>query len=309
MIARDLSLPFTYLFVDGEQVPASDEKHYDVRNPYTRNIVGRAASANSNDCRQAVESCGKAFQSWQHSTLEQRRNILLKAADLIGTDRYTQKIAAAIREESAAPEHTLFLNTFLAMEFLRQAAIAVEQLKGEIFPSFMPGGQVIAQRRPKGVVYVIILCITCLMLNLCFIRFAIGPWNVPVSLSIRAIAIPIVCGNTVLLKSSEVTPRSQALVAELLYEVILVCQKLMARECSCILLKAGLPAGVCNYISMDKDDVPRLTREIIAHPLVKCMNVSTLSRHVSSEVHIQLVRSLPVATPSVGSWQQKRLNT
>ena len=51
------------------------------------------------------------------------------------------------------------------------------------------------------------------------VSYAISPWNVPLALTIRAVSVPIICGNTVVLKTSESSPRSQTLIAELLKEV------------------------------------------------------------------------------------------
>ena len=56
------------------------------------------------------------------------------------------------------------------------------------------------------------------------------------------------------MKPSETTPRTQAIVVELLEE-------------------AGLPAGVLNYLPMSREAAPRLTAEIIANPLVRNVNV------------------------------------
>ena len=86
--------------------------------------------------------------------------------------------------------------------------------------------------------------------------FSIAPWNAPVALTMRAVAVPLLCGNTVVLKSSEYSPRSQALVVELFQE-------------------AGVPAGVLNFISISRENAPALTAEIIAHPLVRNINVSS----------------------------------
>lgn len=47
----------------------------------------------------------------------------------------------------------------------------------------------------------------------------IAPWNSPLILTLRAMAIPVICGNTVVLKSSEVSPRTQYVIAELFHEV------------------------------------------------------------------------------------------
>jgi len=99
----------------------------------------------------------------------------------------------------------------------------------------VPGAQVISERRAMGVV------------------FCIAPWNAPITLTVRAIASPLIAGNTVVLKPSETTPRSQAIVVEILEE-------------------AGLPAGVLNFLPMSREAAPGLTAEIIANPLVRNVN-------------------------------------
>ena len=57
------------------------------------------------------------------------------------------------------------------------------QITGEIIPSDKPGVISLAMRQPAGVV------------------LGIAPWNAPVILGVRAIAVPLACGNTVVLKS------------------------------------------------------------------------------------------------------------
>jgi len=42
----------------------------------------------------------------------------------------------------------------------------------------------------------------------------IAPWNAPIILGVRAIAVPLACGNTVVLKASEVCPRTHDLIIE-----------------------------------------------------------------------------------------------
>ncbi|TCD71815.1 hypothetical protein EIP91_003158 [Steccherinum ochraceum] len=241
MIMKDTTAPFTPLLVDGEFRPSLSDKSFEVRNPYTNLVVGHAASASSEDCKDAIETAGKAFATWEHSPFEQRRSILLRAADLLETDRYKEKIINAVRDETATAEHMLQFNTNSPAAALRDAACLVGELKGESFPSQIPGGHVVTQRRAMGVI------------------FAVSPWNAPMLLSVRAVAVPIVCGNTVVFKCSEVTPRTQSIVAEVLFE-------------------AGLPRGVLNFLSMDKQDAPSLTSEIIAHPLIRKINFTGSDR-------------------------------
>ena len=44
--------------------------------------------------------------------------------------------------------------------------------------------------------------------------FSMAPWNGAGVLAARAIAYPIVCGNTVVFRASEISPRTHAIIAE-----------------------------------------------------------------------------------------------
>ncbi|KAI0919057.1 hypothetical protein AcW1_003468 [Taiwanofungus camphoratus] len=227
-----MSTPFAPLYIDGQERAASTHATFTVRNPYTKAVVTLAASASSQDCKDAVEAAVRAFGIWEHTPFSTRRKYFLKAADLLSTERFKEKVHTAIQDETAAGASVADFNLYLADEALHEAASLVTQLRGETFPSMVPGGQVIAQRRAQGVI------------------FSIAPWNAPIILTVRAMAIPIICGNTVVLKSSEVSPRVQGVIAELFHEV-------------------GLPKGVLNFIHTSKEDAPARTAELIAHPAVR----------------------------------------
>jgi acyl-CoA reductase-like NAD-dependent aldehyde dehydrogenase len=68
------------------------------------------------------------------------------------------------------------------------------QIAGEVIPSDKPNNFAMAIRQPVGVV------------------LGIAPWNAPVILGVRAIAMPLACGNTVVLKASEMCPGTHALI-------------------------------------------------------------------------------------------------
>ncbi|MGO7793387.1 aldehyde dehydrogenase family protein, partial [Rhizobium ruizarguesonis] len=68
---------------------------------------------------------------------------------------------------------------------------------------------------------------------------AIAPWNAPVILATRAIAMPLACGNTVVLKAYEQCPGTHRLIATVLNE-------------------AGLPAGVINVLTNEPEDAPEI---------------------------------------------------
>ncbi|PCH35810.1 aldehyde dehydrogenase, partial [Wolfiporia cocos MD-104 SS10] len=236
-----MSIPFVPLYINGQAKPASTDAAFDVHNPYSNEVVTRAASASRQDCQDAVAAAVQAFRSWEHSLLAERRDIFLKAADLLRTERYKTKVLAAMTEEICSVEFLANFNVEIATGMLRYVAGMITELKGETFPSVKRGGHVIAQRRAQGVV------------------LGIAPWNSPLVLSIRAMALPIICGNTVILKTSEVSPRVHYTVAELFEE-------------------AGLPHGVLNLVHMSREDAPARTAEIIAHPAVRSINFTGSDR-------------------------------
>lgn len=89
--------------------------------------------------------------------------------------------------------------------------------------------------------------------------FAIAPWNAPITLSLRAIATPLICGNTVILKSSEYSPLTQRTVVEAFME-------------------AGIPKGVLNFLMFSTQDAPARTEEIIAMRPVRRINFTGSDR-------------------------------
>ena len=69
-----------------------------------------------------------------------------------------------------------------------EAASLTTQVGGELIPSDVPGSLAMGVRQPAGVV------------------LGIAPWNAPVILATRALALPLACGNTVVLKGRSCAP-------------------------------------------------------------------------------------------------------
>jgi acyl-CoA reductase-like NAD-dependent aldehyde dehydrogenase len=86
-----------------------------------------------------------------------------------------------------------------------------------------------------------------------------APWNAPVILGVRAIATPLACGNTVVLKASEICPRTHALIGAAFHE-------------------AGFPEGVVNVITNAAADAPDVVGALIAHPAVRRVNFTGSTR-------------------------------
>lgn len=81
----------------------------------------------------------------------------------------------------------------------------------------------------------------------------IAPWNAAFILAIRAVATPILCGNTAVLKASELSPRTHHFIGEIFQE-------------------AGLPAGVLNIVHHSREKAAEVIEAMIAHPSVRKIN-------------------------------------
>jgi acyl-CoA reductase-like NAD-dependent aldehyde dehydrogenase len=221
------------LLINGTDRPAASGRTYDRIDPFTEKLASRAPAAGLEDVAAAVEAASAAFAAWSKTGPTQRRTILMKAADIM--DSKAGEFTKLMIEETGATAPWAGFNVMLAGNILREAGAMTTQIAGEIIPSDKPGTLAMAIRQAAGV---------CL---------AIAPWNAPVILATRAIAMPIACGNTVILKASEQCPGTHRLIGTALTE-------------------AGLPAGVINVVTNAPEDAAEIVAALVAHPAVKRVN-------------------------------------
>ena len=171
------------MLINGLKVSAEKGATFERRNPLDGSVATRAPAASPADAVLAVEAAAEAFKTWGESGPTERRNLLLKAADALEAKMgdFVQAIAA----ETGASGLWAGFNVHLAAGMFREAAALTTQVGGEVIPSDVPGSLAMGLRQPAGVV------------------LGIAPWNAPVILAVRAIATPLACGNTVILKGSE----------------------------------------------------------------------------------------------------------
>jgi benzaldehyde dehydrogenase (NAD) len=115
------------------------------------------------------------------------------------------------------------------------------QIAGEIIPSDEQGRLSMAMRQAAGVV------------------LGIAPWNAPIVLGVRAIAMALACGNTVVLKASEVCPATHCKIGE-------------------IFIEAGLDGGIVNVLTHTPADAAAVTGALIEHPAVRRINFTGSTR-------------------------------
>jgi acyl-CoA reductase-like NAD-dependent aldehyde dehydrogenase len=221
------------LLINGSERAAESGRTYDRINPYTGDVATTAAAASVGDARDAIDAAAAAFPAWSKTGPGERRKILLKAADVMASK--VEEFSELVTAETGATGPWGAFNVMFAASILREAAAMTTQISGEVIPSDKPGSLSMGMRQAAGV---------CL---------GIAPWNAPVILGTRAIAMPLACGNTVILKASEQCPGTHRLIAQCLVD-------------------AGLPAGVINVITNAPEDAPGIVEHLIADERVRRVN-------------------------------------
>src|SRR5688572_16935497 len=221
------------MLINGLKVSAERGATFERRNPLDGTVATRAPAASPADAVMAVEAAAEAFRTWSESGPGERRALLLKAAEKL--EAKTPQFIEAVSGETGATGMWGGFNVMLAAGMIREAAALTTQISGEVIPSDVPGSLALGVRQPAGVV------------------LGIAPWNAPIILGVRAICVPLACGNTVVLKGSENCPRTHQLIVQAFQD-------------------AGFPAGVVNYITNAPADAGAVVEAMVAHPAVRRVN-------------------------------------
>ncbi|MFZ4687778.1 MAG: aldehyde dehydrogenase [Polymorphobacter sp.] len=201
--------------------------------PLTGEVVSSAPAMAAPDMPAIAARAAAAFPAWAAQGPNARRTLLMKVADALWARR-DAFVAAMIAETGATAGWAMF-NIDLAATVVREAAAITTQITGEVIPSDKPGCIALALKEPVGVI------------------LGIAPWNGPIVLAVRAIAVPLACGNTVILKASETCPETHRLVFEAFIE-------------------AGFPEGVVNLVTNAPADAGDVVGALIDAPQVKRIN-------------------------------------
>jgi benzaldehyde dehydrogenase (NAD) len=201
--------------------------------PLTGEVASSATAMTAADIPAIAARAATAFPAWAAQGPNARRVLLMKVADALWA-RKDAFVAAMIAETGATAGWAMF-NVDLAATVVREAAAITTQITGEVIPSDKLGCIALALKEPVGVI------------------LGIAPWNGPIVLAVRAIAVPLACGNTVILKASETCPRTHTLVFDAFVE-------------------AGFPDGVVNLVTNAPADAAEVVGALIDAPEVKRIN-------------------------------------
>ncbi len=202
-------------------------------NPMTGEVASSAEAMQPGDIPAIAAKAQEGFATWSKMGPNARRAVLNKAADALMAKK--DDFVASMMGEIGATAGWAMFNLGLAAGMVREAAAITTQISGEVIPSDHEGTVAMGLREPVGVL------------------LGIAPWNAPIILGVRAIAVPLACGNSVILKASEQCPRTHALIVEAFAE-------------------AGFPEGVVNVVTNAPADAADVVGALIDAPQVKRIN-------------------------------------
>lgn len=215
-----------------------------IRSPATGAVVGHVPMCDPAVMTRAIDAAAAASVSWGESLARDRELILIRMADAV--ERHGADLADLLIDEAGSTLLKARYEVASTAALLRSAAGEARRIFGEVMPSDARGCLSFTLRRPLGVIA------------------AIAPFNYPLLLGTKKIAMALAAGNTVVLKPSEETSLVSLKAAEVFHE-------------------AGLPDGVLNAVP---GDGATLGPVLLADPRVKLISFTgstRVGRHLAAE--------------------------
>jgi len=206
------------LFINGRIVPPKQNQYFNSINPSTGKIFARVANASQEEINDAVRAARQAFDhgDWSQMTILERGIYLKKIAQLIRKHAKELAELESMDTGKTSKQSTLIDVPTCADTYEYFGGIS-DLLPERSNPVNAPV-QSVTHREPVGVVVCII------------------PWNYPLIMSAWKIAPALMAGNTVVLKPSPLASVSVLRLAQIMSTV-------------------GLPAGVLNIVTSDRNEV------------------------------------------------------
>ena len=201
-------------YINGQYVGSASGRMFDNINPATGEVISQVHEAGEAEVDAAVQAARAALKGpWSKMTLDERSKILHAVADGINA-RFDEFLEAECADTGKPKSLASHIDIPRGAANFKVFADMVKNVATEAFEMATPDGTGAlnyAVRRPKGVIGVI------------------SPWNLPLLLMTWKVGPALACGNTVVVKPSEETPTTTALLGEVMKE-------------------AGVPDGVFNVV-------------------------------------------------------------
>jgi len=183
--------------INGKWINPSTDKFIENRNPADKNdIIGIYPSSDANDVNKAVAAAKAAFEKWRLVPAPKRGDVLKLVGDMM-----------LARKDAIASEMTREMGKVFAetkgdvqegIDTAYYAASEGRRLFGQNAPSELPNKMNLSFRVPIGV------------------GGFITPWNFPMAIPTWKLFPALVCGNTVVFKPAELTPKTAHTLVELI---------------------------------------------------------------------------------------------
>ena len=203
-------------FIDGQWCQSSDKQTYDVINPATEEIIGKASKASPEDVDRALKSSEKGLNTWKKTPPWQRASILRKIADTIREKRNVLAKWMTLENGKPLAEGAAEVNG--TADIFEWNAEETKRIYGQTIESRFEDTRVHVYYQPVGVVA------------------ALSPWNFPLILAARKISTALAAGCSVIIKPDTITPG-------VVMQLVEICRE------------SGVPAGVVNLLSGDPPSI------------------------------------------------------
>ncbi len=209
-----MSTQTTRHFINGAYTEGTSGRTFENRRPIDNALISQVCEAGRADVDAAVHAARAALDGpWSRLTLAERTEVLYAVAAGI-EQRFEQFLEAEVADTGKPVSLASHIDIPRSAANFRIFADVVKNVSGEHFDMPTPDGSGALNyslRVPKGVIAVV-----C-------------PWNLPLLLMTWKVGPALACGNSVVVKPSEETPSTAALLGEVMNE-------------------AGVPHGVYNVV-------------------------------------------------------------
>ena len=187
--------------------------HISVIDPSDESVIAEVSTAGDKECDAAVAAAHAAFPAWSKTAPRVRAEILRKAFEIMIEE--ADDIARLISRENGKVFTDAKGEVLYAAEFFRWFSEEASRVAGDFRHSPSGDKRILVTHQPIGV------------------SILITPWNFPAAMATRKLAPALAAGCTTILKPATETPLTAIYVVDILH-------------------RAGVPAGVVNYILPSK---------------------------------------------------------
>jgi acyl-CoA reductase-like NAD-dependent aldehyde dehydrogenase len=138
----------TPLIINNESIE-TDIK-FEVHAPATGELNGYCAGVSVEEAKRAVDNAQAAFPAWKKTKYNERRDILLKAADIMESRK--EEFIQYQREETGAGRPFTEVTFGLGVEFIRDFAGRISSIQGTVPNVNRDGEGAIVYKEPYGVI-------------------------------------------------------------------------------------------------------------------------------------------------------------